>query len=248
MADPFDADGVDALFEGDLETFVARRDELVKQLKADGHAEVAAAVKQLRKPTTLVWSLNQVARANRDAVDDLVRAGREVRAAQARAVQGKDTGTLRSTTNDWRNRVRALAVEVAKLAGAHYRDEAAAALEAASRNEEMADVLRAGRLASAPDAAGFGLEGMPEPAEVLVAPAPEPSSSDKPKRNERAVKEARERLDARDASLEKETHKLRRAEQRLEQARDALADAQKSYDKAIAARDEAAAALRQAEG
>lgn len=245
MTDTFAVPGVDELFEGELDDFVKRRDELAKQLKKDGDAAAAAAVKELRKPTTLMWAVNQVARRSRDAIDDLVRAAGEVRAAQAKAVRGKDAGLLRSSTNNWRNRVRALAADVAKLAGEQYRDEAAATFEAASRSDELVDVLRAGRLLTAISPSGFGLEGMPEP-ELLVGPVekePEP----KPKRNERAVKEARAKLDSAESALEKVTHKLRRAEQRLEQARHLVADAEKDRDQALAARDDAAEKLRAAE-
>lgn len=250
MNDVFDVPGVDELFEGDLDDFVKRRDDLAKELKNDGDKDAAAAVKELRKPSTLLWAVNQVARRRRDAIDDLVRAAGEVRAAQAKAVQGKDAGGLRTSTNDWRNRIRALAAEVAKQAGEQYRDEAAATFEAASRNDEVATVLRAGRLVSALSVSGFGLEGMPEPEEVLVGPVEqdEKRTEAKPRRNERAVAAARAKLDSAESALEKVTHKLRRAEQRLEQARLGLDDAQKSYDQAREARDEAATALREAEG
>ncbi|HUR78866.1 MAG TPA: hypothetical protein VMZ22_13035 [Acidimicrobiales bacterium] len=247
MTDPFDVAGVDDLYEGDLEDFVKRRDDLARQLKQDGAKDVAAMVKQMRKPTTVMWAVNQVARRNREAVDDLVRAAGEVRSAQARAVQGKDSGSLRTSTNDWRNRVRALAADVAKVAGEQYRDDAAATLEAASTSEELAAVLKAGRLITPLSPSGFGLDGMPEP-EARPAVARDNPREEKPPRNERLVKEAQERLDARESALERETHKFRRAEQRLEQARLALEDAEKTRDHALAARDEAATALRQAEG
>jgi hypothetical protein len=250
--DVFDIPGVDALFEGELETFVERREELMRRLKKDGEKDAAAVVKQLRKPTTVMWAVNQVARRDRAAIDDLVKAAGKVRAAQARAVQGKDTGLLRSTTNDWRNRVRSLAAEVGKLAGAQHRDDAAATFEAASTDDELADVLKAGRLISSLSPSGFGLDGMPEPAEeLLVGPppkqskakaAPEPESAT-PTASKREIADARRKLDERESALESVTHRLRRAEQRLEQAQDLVADATKARDAALAARDEAAAAL-----
>ena len=242
VTDPFDVPGVDALYDGDLEEFIARRDELVRQLKKDGEKDAAAAVKQLRKPSVVMWGVNQVARHNRDAIDDLVRAAGEVRAAQAKAVQGKDTGLLRSTTNDWRNRVRALAAEVAKLSGPQHRDDAAATFEAASANEALAETLRAGRLMSTLSPSGFGLEGMPEPPEELLVAEPVEETK-APTRSASEIKEARRKLDEREAALEKTLHRLRRAEQRLEQAREGVIDAEKLRDAALAARDEAAAAL-----
>ena len=242
VTDPFAVPGVDALFEGELDDFIARRDALVRELKKTDK-DAAAAVKALRKPSVVMWGVNQVARQHPEAVDDLVRAAGEVRVNQAKAVQGKDTGLLRSSTNDWRNRVRALAAEVAKLTGPQHRDDAAATFEAASANEALAEVLKAGRMLTALSPSGFGLEGMPEPPEALLVAAPSEDDGKGRARNEAAYKDARRKLDEREATLEKATHRLRRAEQRLEQAREGVVDAEKIRDAALAARDEAVAAL-----
>src|SRR5205809_4596366 len=108
MSDVFDVAGVDELFDVDLAEFVARRDALVKQLKADGDKDSAAAVKALRKPSAVAWAVNHVARHAAKEIAALVAAAGDVRAAQARAVQGKDDGTLRTATQTWRAHVRAM--------------------------------------------------------------------------------------------------------------------------------------------
>src|SRR3954451_6368494 len=100
--DVFALPGVDELFELSLADFVARRDALVKQLKADGDKAGAAAVKALRKPSAVAWAVNHVSRRAPKEVAALIAAGRDVRSAQARAVQGRDDGGLRSATQAWR--------------------------------------------------------------------------------------------------------------------------------------------------
>jgi hypothetical protein len=241
------ADPVDELFVGPLDEFVKRRDALVKELKTAGDKDTAAAVKALRKPSTAAWAVNQVARRRGAELDEQVGAANGVPAAQARAGQGKDGSGLRTAGEQWRKRIHALAAEVAKEAGAQYRDDAAETFEAASTSDEWAAVLKAGRLVATLSPSGFGLQDMPDP--VLTRPAreapaarPEPEPAPAPVEDaveeepvdEKAIAEA-------SARLEKATHRLRRAEQRLEQAEAAVAEAAQ-------ARDEAAAALRELEG
>jgi hypothetical protein len=228
-------DPVDELFVGSIEDFVKRRDALVKELKQNGDKETAAAVKALRKPSAAAWAVNQVARRNPNAIDELVAAARAVHDAQAKAVQG-NSSDLRTTTEVWRKHIHALAAE----AGAQYRDDAAATFEAASTSDEWAGVLKAGRLMATLSPGGFGLQDMPDP--VLTRPAKAEPVEEEPD-DEEAIAEARARLEKLDAALEKATLRLRRAEQRLEQARDAVADAQDAREKAQAERDDAARTL-----
>ncbi|MDP8988077.1 MAG: hypothetical protein M3N11_06985, partial [Actinomycetota bacterium] len=59
-----DVDGLDQLYELEPRHFVAARDRLVRELRAAGERQAAAAVKGLRRPTVVAWALNQVARAH----------------------------------------------------------------------------------------------------------------------------------------------------------------------------------------
>lgn len=236
-------DPVDELFAGSLDDFIKRRDALVRQLKKDGDKDTAASVKALRKPSTAAWAVNQVARRSTAAIDDLVASARDVHDAQARAVQGKDSSGLRAATDAWRKRIHALAADVAKEAGAHYRDDAAATFEAASTSAEWAAVLKAGRLMTTLSPSGFGLQDMPDP---VLSPRAAEEQAVEPERDEEAMAEARAQLSKLDAALEKATHRLRRAEQRLDQARDAVAEAHDAWEKAQAERDDAARTLGEA--
>ena len=51
------------LFAAPLDEFVATRNRIAKELRAEGNETEAADVAALRKPTTVVWGLNQLARA-----------------------------------------------------------------------------------------------------------------------------------------------------------------------------------------
>ena len=248
--DVFDVPGVDALFDAELNEFIAQRDALVKQRKADGDKQGATAVKALRKPSTVAWGLNRVARRNASDIAALIDAGAAVRAAQAKAVQG-DAGLIRDASRAWRSQINALAGKVAKLIGDQYRDEAAASFEAASVDDTLADVLRLGRFTAALEAAGFGLGGMPDvparekPPEPSPSPSPvKPEPEAPPEVDHDAAAAARENLERLEQKAEQTLHRLRRAEQRLDQAREAVDEARLLHQEASAARDEAARALR----
>src|SRR5438876_8333043 len=86
---------VDRLYTVPLDQFVAERDALARDLKKAGDSQAAAEVKALRKPSVSAWAVNQAVRADPAAADELVEAGRAVRAAQRRAVEGGGSADLR---------------------------------------------------------------------------------------------------------------------------------------------------------
>ena len=63
---------VDGLFALDPSEFIAARDREVKELRAADRADDAAFVKALRKPTVAAWAMNQVVRAQSDAIDEFL--------------------------------------------------------------------------------------------------------------------------------------------------------------------------------
>jgi hypothetical protein len=64
------------------EEFTAARNARVKEAKAAGDPELAAAVQALRKPTTGAWLLNQLVRRHGDEVEQVLELGGQLRAAQ----------------------------------------------------------------------------------------------------------------------------------------------------------------------
>ena len=154
---------IDALFALPPAEFTAARNTLVKRLRAEKRRDEADQVKSLRRPTVPAWAVNQVARAEPAALDQLIEAGAAVAAAQRRALSGVRDAGLREASAERRERID----EVWKVAAGLLRDAGvdpqqhrqpvAATLEAASLDDEAAEVVRRGRLsADLPAPSGFG--------------------------------------------------------------------------------------------
>jgi hypothetical protein len=162
MADAL-PDEATALFREQPEAFVAARDVLVSRLRSEGRTEEAAVVKALRRPTAVVWALNQLSTRDPSGIQDLLSAGSELRAAQQATLSSSGAGAdrLRSAGADRRAAVAQLArvaVDALEEAGRGVRtEEVASALEAASVEEETGERLAAGTLERLPEpVAGFG--------------------------------------------------------------------------------------------
>ncbi len=151
------------LFREDPERFVSARDAFVAELRSHDRPDDAAAVKALRRPTAVVWAVNQLSDRDPDAVRALLEAGAELRSAQQATLSSSASGAerLRAAAAARRSavsRLAALAGEMLTAAGRGARsDEIAAALEAASVDEETGRSLAAGMLTGSPEhASGFG--------------------------------------------------------------------------------------------
>jgi hypothetical protein len=161
-------DAAIALFRTPPDRFIAERDALVKELRAAGRDDDAAAVKKLRKPTATVWALNQLAEREPEALAALFEAGRALRAAQSEAIAGDTSGALVDAGASRRAAVgRLTAATVAILdegghRGAAQADAIAQALEAASVDSDIGAELAAGTLEKVPTApSDMGFGGMP---------------------------------------------------------------------------------------
>jgi hypothetical protein len=214
-------DEADKLYGLPLEDFVAQRDALAKQLRADGRRADADEVKALRKPPAVVWAVNQLMRTQRKAARALVtaadraakhpsdrdalRAHHDALDQLATAGEGLLSGKGRGLSEDSLLRVRG-------------------ALHAASLDRDRREEFIAGRLSEEPAPAGFGaITGMPAPVRPRAAkkeeepPAPPPPP---PKPSKAQLKRV-ERAEARIAKLRDQ---LDQAEQELADARADLPD------------------------
>ena len=86
----------DQLYAADPAEFTDRRSDLVAQARADGDQAAARAIGALRRPTRAAWVVNQLARADPDAVARLDRLGDELRAAES-ALDGDQLRELSQT-------------------------------------------------------------------------------------------------------------------------------------------------------
>jgi hypothetical protein len=253
-------DAIDELYAAPLDEFVARRDQLARELRA-GDKDAAAAVKQLRKPSRVAWAVNQAARREPKLLDEVIAAGTALRTAQQRALREGGSGSLHDATRARQRAVHALAdvaVEVLGPTGENARDAIEQTLTAASIDEEAAAEVRAGRLVqeleppdifatldAAPSRAGSRTtktaRAKPAPVSRKTAPARPATAAGKPAARGRDDRVKQAEAEARRAHAEAD------AAQRAHDAAAKRAEtlAQKASD-AIAAADEARRAVRNA--
>lgn len=238
------AETPDDLYRVDPDSFVAARDALARRLRGEGRREEAAAVGKRRRPTPAAWALNQVARDEPHRIDDLLTAGRGLRAATEEAVRGDASG-LRAAQEVEREAVNATVQAAAGRLRAQGRPATDAilrrlsgTLRAAIVDDEVAAEVREGRLEGDREATGLGLPGLDPGA---VAPGPRHGHT----RDSRAGADARRAARASRARLEAEVERLERRAERLDEAaRDAEARAAQARADADAARTAADDARR----
>ncbi len=156
------AEAADALYGGDPDDFVARRDALAKEARARKDRELAAAIKALRRPTVGAWFVNLAVRAGLTSLRELLRLGRELRAAQADldfarvvALGSRRADVERRVLADLRAHLTHLGVAVSPAA----LEEVRSTLRAALTDADAAAAVEAGRLARPLEYGGLGALG-----------------------------------------------------------------------------------------
>jgi hypothetical protein len=232
-------EAADALYAAPAADFIATRNELAKQLKADGDQLGSTRLKAMRKPTVAAWVANLVARSLPDELDDLLALGDEFREATA----DLDGDRLRDLTPKRHQLLDKLSKEAARLASdegqkvsADVGQKLRETLDAALIDPAAGDALREGRLSSALRHVGFG----------VVDENGEPSNVT-PLTDERR-QAARERRKAQQAEADKEsaaTRGKREAAEREAEEREAAekAKAKQAFEDAVTAAQEAEATV-----
>jgi hypothetical protein len=182
----------EGLFELPPEEFTAARDELAKRTASEGRAEEARAIKAIRRPTVAAWALNQLARRQPRAVEELLEAGAALRRAQRKVLSGVRTSDFREASEKRRRLVTRLVRSAEAILRESGRASAGAGeavrstLEAASLDDEAGAMVRAGRLSKElPPPASFGaVEGL-----GLVSVLPEEPAAAKPRAKRGAEQE-----------------------------------------------------------
>lgn len=236
-------DGMDEvthdLYGLDPKDFVAARNELARRLRAEKKRPLATEVAKLRRPSPAAWAVNQLARDHRSGLEELVRLGEELRAAQDQALAGASVD-LRAASRARRDALSRLAAQAEALledrggGAAAHAGEVAATLEAASLDEDAAAQVLAGRLTDElRPPSGFGVFDAPDverrprlvpsPAPAAESPAdaePEPDGRAERARQEaeEAVADARRRWEAQSARARDAVEAVTRRRQVLERA------------------------------
>jgi hypothetical protein len=245
---------VDRLYGVRLDQFVAERDALGRELRAEGKREEAAWVAGLRKPTMAAWAVNRVVRGERRKAAALLEAGERLRGSQ-QGLAGGTTGAeeLRRAGEEERSAVAELVEAARELEGAEQLSASALervsdTLHASTLDEKVRRRVEAARVTRESAAVGFGglTTAAPgaRPARKRSKPVRDESRGEKAgedgrgREQERAAKEELRRVEA-DLAGEKESlSDARNAVRHVKRERDRL---QKELGRADRAVDKAAA-------
>ncbi len=241
----------DALYGLPLERFVAERNALAKSLRAEGRRDEAATVTALRKPSLAAWAVNQLARTQRAAMDQLFAAGETLRAAQTELLAGAgERERLRSGLTKERAAVDALVAIAEGLLSMDGHALSPAVLErvgetlhAGALDQDAREQVRGGRLERELSHAGLGVAPGQAPARGKRAAAPKAEPKPPPGPDRKALRLAE--VDAR-RNAERTQRALRTAQQRRDRAADAFEVAQAQFHAAEHDAQEAAAAHERA--
>jgi hypothetical protein len=240
-----------------LDRFTPERGALAKALRAEGRRDEAASVAKLRKPSVAAWAVNQLVRTQARGVKDLFDAGDALGRAQSDLVAGRgNAGAMREAGERERASVQELTTVARGLLSSEGHeltpttlDRVSATLHAAAFDEGARAQVRGGCLEKELRHVGLGGFG------GLSAPAPEPKPGAKPAESKagRARKQQVEDPDAAGRRAAQEKAARERAKQR-DAARKAVGAARRVAERAArelksaqGRRDQAAAALRDAE-
>jgi hypothetical protein len=251
-----------ALLLVDPNDFVARRNDLARELRAQGDKDAAAEVKGLRRPSVAVWALNHVAHEHTDLAHQLVEAANAAEAAQRALLEGSAADDFRAVVTrrrDAMNAVAAAASVVIERSGrapdANARD-VDNALNAIVASSDALDAFIRSELVAVPDAAGetemfAGITltesrraAPTDTARARTARTDAPQSADTPaveRPPSARLTNARAQLAQHRETLASAEHDLEAADAVVADARDQLAIAQRDLQRAETDRDRARA-------
>jgi hypothetical protein len=139
--------------------FTGTRNQWAKQTKADGDAELAKRVTELRKPSVAAWVVNMMMRHQGEQMAQVLELGASLRQAQA----DLDADSLRELTRQRRQLTtavtqqgRELARDLGQKLTESVADQVQGTLHAAMVDEQAAAAVRSGLLVAALTATGVG--------------------------------------------------------------------------------------------
>ncbi|MFE9107045.1 hypothetical protein [Actinomadura geliboluensis] len=168
--------------------FVETRKRLAREAKDAGDAALAKRIGALRRPTLSAWAVNLLSRSAAGELGRLLDVGAELRSAWGaggglRDLEQRRAGLVASLVRT--------AGDLAAEAGGDLREQAVRevedTLQAATVDAEIADDVRAGRLAQPRSHTGFVPAGFPmaPPEKKRAKPEPEPEPEPRKKEKEK---------------------------------------------------------------
>lgn len=177
MADDLE-EAIERLHSGSLKSFVARRKDIAKELRAAGDKEAARTVMGIAKPTLAAWVVNQLARRHRATIDALLSAIDRQRDLQLGALSGElDAGALSAAKDEEKAQMSTaaeLAAEVLEADGHAASktnlDRVRKALRAAALDAAQRALVESGTLLKDEGEGGFdAVASQLDPALLLAA-------------------------------------------------------------------------------
>src|SRR5437868_6734150 len=167
-------DAADDLYTARPSDFVRIRHALVRTLRSAGQDSVASALQRLRKPTAVVWALNQAARKAPANVRAFLSALERVRRAQLR--QPNDLAQASETMRTALGRVVGDARDALQAVGVAWTPamlrRVSETLRGAAADPTQRERLSRGRLDDEMTAPGFDVFGDARPTGMLRAVTP----------------------------------------------------------------------------
>ncbi|MDX6261638.1 MAG: hypothetical protein QOH84_3326 [Kribbellaceae bacterium] len=238
-------EAADALYGAPSADFIAKRNELAKQLKADGDQLGSTRLKALRKPTVAAWLTNLVARELPDDIDDLLALGDEFRQATA-DLDGEKLRELTPRRHKLLDQLTKSAAGLAEREGqkisADVGQKLRETLDAGLVDPAAGEAVREARLSSALRHVGFGVvdeSGEPSNVTPLTDERRQRAQDRRRAKSEAAVAEPAEEAESAAAKAKRE--KVDREREEREAAEKAAA--KKELDDAVAAAEAAEATV-----
>ena len=157
---------LDGLYRDRPDEFVAGRDALARDLRAEGDRESAAAVKKLRRPSAAAWVINRISAEQPERTREFIRASEELADVQRRVLAGQAPGEeLREAAASERAQIEAIVADARRLTAgdvgnvANVIDRVAETLRAAGGDAELRGRVMRGRVENEQSAATVGLPG-----------------------------------------------------------------------------------------
>jgi hypothetical protein len=236
-------EAADALYGAPSADFISKRNELAKQLKADGDQLGSTRLKALRKPTVAAWLANLVSREQPDDIDDLLALGDEFRQATA-DLDGEKLRELTPRRHKLLDQLSKSAAGLAEREGQKVSADVAQklreTLDAGLVDPAAGEAVREARLSSALRHVGFGVvDESGEPSNVT------PLTDE---RRRRAQDRRRAKSEVQETEKDAESAAARAKREKAEQEREdreaaEKAAAKKEFDDAVAAAEAADAAV-----
>jgi hypothetical protein len=232
---------VDTLFQTPPAQFIAARNALVAKAQAAGQRERARQIRGFRKPTVVVWLVNQLARGHPAEVAALLAAGKHIRQASFGG-----SAALREANDAWRGAVAGALRLIREIAGSAIDEpRIVATLTGAAADPVGAKLLVKGRLME--ELRPPGIEG------ALGNVAKPPTSSGRKAENERAAGKATSKTTRR-AERQRQRDREKELREREREATKAMKEAARADEvaahlerRAKTAAEAAAAARKAAE-